>query len=174
MDSESRFVAGQTAMYLNSRRGTPSYREITAFNWDIAPLPRGESEAGVLHSDGYCLSALAENKEAAWRFIEFANSPEGQTIIAGSGRTVPSLVAVAESPAFLAPEQPPSRSYVFTESAATLRRVPTISTWEEIERVASEEIERAFYGDITPEQAAALADSRAEEYFLLASFADGE
>jgi hypothetical protein len=46
--------------------------------------------------------------------------------------------------------------------------VPVISTWDEIERVASEEIERAFYGDITAEMAATLAVQRTEEYFLLA------
>ncbi|NJN54529.1 MAG: extracellular solute-binding protein [Anaerolineae bacterium] len=99
-DSESRFVAGTTAMFLDSRRGTPSYREIESFTWDVAPLPRGKQEAGVLHSDGYCLSSRATNKEAAWQFIEFANSAEGQTIVAQSGRTVPSLISVAESAAF--------------------------------------------------------------------------
>ena len=51
LDSESRFIEGTTAMYFNSRRGTPTYREITAFDWDIAPLPRGTQSAGVLHSD---------------------------------------------------------------------------------------------------------------------------
>jgi multiple sugar transport system substrate-binding protein len=92
MDSESRFIAGITAMFLDSRRGTPTFREIEAFSWDVAPLPNGESSAGILHSDAYCMSASTENKEAAWQFIEFANSIEGQTIIAQSGRTVPSLM----------------------------------------------------------------------------------
>ncbi|MCA9969218.1 MAG: sugar ABC transporter substrate-binding protein [Anaerolineales bacterium] len=166
-DSESRFIAGTTAMFLNSRRGTPTYREIDRFVWDVAPLPRGKSEAGILHSDAYCLSATAENKDAAWTFIEFANSVEGQTLIAGSGRTVPSLMAVAESDAFLNPAQLPARSQVWLDTAATLRAVPVISTWEEIESAANEEIERAFYGDITAEEAAALAVQRTEEYFLL-------
>ncbi len=166
-DSESRFVAGTTAMFLDSRRGTPSYREIESFTWDVAPLPRGKQEAGVLHSDGYCLSSAAENKDAAWQFIEFANSPEGQTIVAQSGRTVPSLMAVAESPAFLDPTKPPARSRVWLDTADTLRQVPLISTWMEIENTASEEIERAFYGDISPQDAGESARLRTEEYFLL-------
>ncbi len=45
--------------------------------------------------------------------------------------------------------------------------VPLISTWEEIESTASEEIERAFYGDISAEEAAILARDRTEEYFAL-------
>ena len=168
LDSESRFIEGTTAMYFNSRRGTPTYREITAFDWDIAPLPRGTQSAGVLHSDGYCLSAVAADKDAAWRFIEFANSAEGQTIIAGSGRTVPSIMSVAESEAFLDPNTRPARSRVFLDTIPELRLVPRLSTWDEIESTGSEEVERAFYGDITPEEAALLARQRTEEYFQLA------
>jgi multiple sugar transport system substrate-binding protein len=167
-DSESRFVAGRTAMYLNSRRGTPTYREITDFTWDIAPLPRGQTSAGILHSDAYCLSRTTENKPDAWTFIEYANSVEGQTVIAKTGRTVPSLIAVAESAAFLDPTQPPRRSRVMLDTIPALRRVPVISTWEEIEKTASEEIERAFYGDISAAEAATLAVQRTQEYFLLA------
>ena len=166
-DSESRFLAGTTAMYLNSRRGVPTYREIDSFTWDVASLPNNKTSAGILHSDAYCLSQTTVNKEAAWQFIEFANSVEGQTIIAGSGRTVPSLIAVAESDAFLNPSQPPSRAHVYLDNASVMRRVPVISTWEEIESVADEEIERAFYGDITVEEAAQLAFWRTEEYFFM-------
>lgn len=167
LDSESRFLAGTTAMYLNSRRGTPTYREIEAFTWDIAPLPRGVEQAGILHSDAYCLAAATPNKDAAWTFVEFANSAEGQQIIAHSGRTVPSLIEVAESAAFLDPSLPPARSRVFLDTIHALRLVPIISTWEEIEIVASEEIERAFYGDITALDAGRLARDRTEEYFGL-------
>ena len=163
--SESRFLAGATAMYLNSRRGTPTYREIERFDWDVAPLPRHKEDAAILHSDGYCLSRAAEDKEAAWTFIEFANSVAGQSLVVASGRTVPSLREVAESPLFLDDGLRPARSYVFIENAGRARRVPVISTWEEIERTADVEIERAFYGDISAEEAAQLAVQRTEEYF---------
>jgi multiple sugar transport system substrate-binding protein len=168
LDSESRFIAGQTAMFLNSRRGTPTYREIKHFVWDIAPLPKKILSAGILHSDGYCLSRRAANKEAAWTFIEFANSPDGQAIVATSGRTVPSLIKVAESEAFLDPTQPPSRSRIFLDTIESLHRVPIMSRWDEIEKVASQEVERAFYGDISVEEAIILMTQRTDEYFLQA------
>ncbi len=78
---------------------------------------------------------------------------------------MPSLKQVAESEAFLDSSMPPSRAQVFINNAPILRRVPVISTWQEIEGVADQEIERAFYGDITVEQAAQLAFQRTEEYF---------
>jgi multiple sugar transport system substrate-binding protein len=145
----------------------PTYREIDSFTWDVASLPNNKTSADILHSDAYCLSQTTVNKEAAWQFIEFANSVEGQTILAGSGRTVPSLIAVAESDAFLNPSQPPSRAQVYLDNASVMRRVPVISTWQEIESVADEEIERAFYGDITVEEAAQLTFWRTEEYFFM-------
>lgn len=168
-DSQSRFVAGLTAMYVDSRRVTPTLREIEDFQWDVAPLPNGKTSANVLHSDGYCLSATAENPQAAWSFIEFANSVVGQTIVAKSGRTVPSLIAVAQSEAFLDSAKAPSRSQIWLDNTAISHILPVISTWEEIEGTADQEIERVFYGDIDPTTAAQLAVQRTEEYFLLAA-----
>jgi multiple sugar transport system substrate-binding protein len=97
-------------MLLNSRRGLPTYREIKDFDWDVAALPAGKQAATVLHADGYCMAAASKNKPAAWAFAEFANSAEGQTIVAKTGRTVPSLRSVAASPAFLDPASKPKSS----------------------------------------------------------------
>lgn len=171
-DSESRFVAGTTAMFLDSRRSTPTFREIDRFTWDVAPLPQGKRPAGIVHSDAYCLSKTTANKEAAWTFIEFANSVEGQTIIAQTGRTVPSLIAVAESEAFLAPNQLPRRSRVWLDTIPILQLVPVLSTWQEVESTANEELERAFYGEVDVPTAVRQATQRTEEYFLLGTTAE--
>jgi len=48
-----------------------------------------------------------------------------------------------------------------------LQTVPVISNWQEVESTANDEIERAFYGDITVEETAHLAFTRTEEYFQL-------
>jgi multiple sugar transport system substrate-binding protein len=163
--SEDRFIGGTTAMFLNSRRGVPTYRQIDDFAWDIAPLPRRVQPAGILHSDAYCMAAAAEDKEAAWTFIEYANSPEGQATIAGSGRTVPSLVEVAQSEAFLEPGADPARSDIFLSSLADLRAVPVMATWADIEEVAGEELERAFYGDVSVDQAIEAMVARTTPFF---------
>jgi ABC-type glycerol-3-phosphate transport system substrate-binding protein len=109
-DEETRFLNGRLAMVFSSRRSTPSFWTITAFDWDIAPLPKHEEPAGILHSDAYCLTRASQEKDAAWRFMEFALGPEGQRITAQSGRTVPSLKEVAESNAFLDPSAEPANS----------------------------------------------------------------
>lgn len=164
-DSESRFQNGRTAMFFESRRAVPTLREIETFDWDVAPMPQGTQPAGILHSDAYCMSAKTQNKDAAWSFIEFANSPEGQEIIAKTGRTVPSLKAVAESEVFLESTEKPQRSKVFLDVIPIIRAVPTMDTWEDIENTVNNELERAFYGQATVEEAMATAKERTQGFF---------
>jgi multiple sugar transport system substrate-binding protein len=144
-DDETRFQNGRTAMVLSSRRATPAFRTITSFDWDVAPLPRHRRPAGILHSDAYCLTKASGNKEAAWRFMEFALGPQGQRITARSGRTVPSLIDVSKSKAFLDPTAKPANSRVFLDTIPVIRRIPTISTWPEIEDASEPILEVGLY-----------------------------
>jgi multiple sugar transport system substrate-binding protein len=157
-DDESRFANGRLAMLLSSRRATPTFRTITAFDWDVAPLPRFAEPAGILHSDAYCMTRASDEKDATWRFIEFANSPDGQRIVAGTGRTVPSLKEVANSDAFLDPSAKPRNSKVFLDGIPTIKRVPTISTWPEIEDAAEGVLENGLYLGRPAEQVARELD----------------
>jgi multiple sugar transport system substrate-binding protein len=153
-DEDTRFLNGRLAMVLSSRRSTPSFRTITKFDWDIAALPKHEQPAGILHSDAYCLTKDSDEKDAAWRFMEFALGPEGQRITAQSGRTVPSLKEVAESDSFLDPAAKPANSRVFLDTIDVIRRVPNVSTWPEIEDAAEPIIETGLYQGVTAEEAA--------------------
>jgi multiple sugar transport system substrate-binding protein len=144
-DEESRFVNGRLAMVISSRRVTTTFRTITGFDWDVAELPTYGSPANILHSDAYCITRSSKHKDAAWRFVEYAMSAEGQRIIAATGRTVPSHIEVSKSDAFLDPAKPPANAQVWLDAIPTLRRVPTVSTWPEIEDVTNGILENAMY-----------------------------
>ena len=163
--SESRFLNGRLAMFLNSRRGVPTYRTITSFDWDVAPLPRRRQRASILHADAYCMPKASKAKAATWTFIEFANSPEGQRSIAASGRTVPSLRTVAESPAFLDPGARPQSSRVFLSEIPYLQAVPVTEGWVDVEDLAGEELARAYYGRASVDEVIATATRRAAAFF---------
>jgi multiple sugar transport system substrate-binding protein len=163
--SESRFLNGRTAMFLNSRRGTPTARAVEGLDWDVAALPTGVEPAGILHSDAYCMAAATEDKDAAWTFIEFANSPVGQAIVAESGRTVPSLIEVATSEAFLDPGVAPANSAVWLETVDTLRAVPVMAAWVDIEEITGDELERAFYGQVPVDEAIDAMVTRTAPFF---------
>ena len=143
-DLESMFAAGGLGMLLSSRRDTPEFREVQTLKWDVAPLPVAEQEAGILHSDAYCMSRDGD-VDAALQFLAFATGERGETITALGGRTVPSLEKVATSGAFLNPTERPRNSEVFLDAIPHIRATPVIPTWPEIEDVAEEILTRAFY-----------------------------
>ncbi len=153
-ESEARFLAGTLGMYLNSRKSVPTLRTIEDFTWDVAPLPvaPGGQPVTILHGDAYCMAAASTVQDQAWRFVEFANSTEGQTILARSGRTVPSRLDVARSPAFLRPDVPPASAQVFVEVIPTIRSVPHTATWSRVEGEADEILEALYYGRVDREE----------------------
>jgi multiple sugar transport system substrate-binding protein len=144
-DLETMFASGKLGMLLSSRRDTPEFREVIELKWDVAALPVGEEPAGILHSDAYCVSAEADNIDAAFEFVSFAAGEKGQTLTALGGRTVPSLESVATSGAFLNPVESPANSQVFLDAVPTIRATPVLPTWPEIEDIAEEILTRAFY-----------------------------
>lgn len=152
-DSESRFLSGTLGMLLDSRKAVPTLRTVKDFRWDVAPLPvaPGGEPATILHGDAYCISRDGADPDAAWAFAEFANSRRGQTILARSGRTVPSRLDVARSPAFLEPDQPPRSAQVFLDAVPTVRAVPHSATWSPAEKRADDILAAMFYEQVTRE-----------------------
>lgn len=151
--SQARFEHGTLGMFFQSRRVTTAFRSITAFDWDVAPLPSQAQSATILHADGLCIPTQAAHPALAWELIEFANSVRGQQIMSTTGRTVPSNRAVAESEYFLDPNAKPAHSQVWIDVIPGIRSAPVLKDWEEIEEHANEAIEHAYYGDDTAAEA---------------------
>ena len=149
---DERFLEGSVAMFMSSRRDVPLLRSITGFEWDVAPFPTDVEPASVLHSDGFCVAKGADT-DAAWSWIEFALGPEGQEVLARSGRSVPSLRAVAESPAFLDPGDPPASSRVFLDALERMHRLPTTENWVELEQRADDILAELYYGRLEMDEA---------------------
>lgn len=168
-DDLSRFMNGRAAMYLQSRRVVPTLREIDSFTWDVAPLPVDKEPAGILHSDAFCMSASTAHKEEAWAFIEYALGAEGQTILAQTGRTVPSMKSVAESPVFLDADAKPASSHVFLDTIPYLRRTPSLAVWPEIEDIFGSEFQKALYEGFDMDKAIVNTESRSRSVFERAS-----
>ena len=167
-DDESRFVNGRLAMLLQSRRSTPAFRRITTFDWDVAPLPRFREPASLLDADAYCMTRASKEKDAAWRFMEFALGPQGQRITARTGRDVPSLKEVAGSEAFLDPARRPRSSRVFLDAIPASRHVPVVSTWPKIEDATDAVLANALYRGLLPERVARDLDEATRPMFARA------
>jgi multiple sugar transport system substrate-binding protein len=159
-----RFIEGHLAMYMSSRRDVPALRLVDNFTWDVAPFPASERQTSVLHSDAFCI-ARGVDVDAAWKFVEFAGGPEGQRVLARGGRMVPSLRSVARSPAFLQPDEPPRNARVFLDAFEGMRRLPNTANWPAVEDSASLAFKRAYYAEMTVEQAIARVEAETDGKF---------
>ena len=154
-------------MFIDSRRATTGLREVQGLDFDVAPLPKDVTAANMLHSDAYCMARPSKNKDAAYRFVEFAVGRKGAELIAKTGRTVPSLKSVAESAAFLDPNQKPASAQVWLDNIALIKRLPNIQTWNEIESKVTTQLHDWFYS--TEEVATLIAAVAADTRGLFAS-----
>lgn len=157
---EERFEEGTLAMLLETRRATVGFRAVKDLDFDVAPLPIYKKPAPILRSDGYCIPSSSKNKDAAWRFVEYAAGPTGATILATAGASVPSLKSVATSNAFLDPTKKPGATQVWLDNIDGMQRVPQLSTWPEVERKTESILEEAlFEGGNASEIAEELSES---------------
>jgi multiple sugar transport system substrate-binding protein len=150
-----RFLAGQLGMYFDSRREVPAFREIEDFDWDVVRFP---GDTSVLHTDGLCVAADGD-AEAAKAFVDFASGPEGQRLLARSGRIVPSLEGVDVDLA------PPASSQVWVDQLPDLRSLPTTRDFGRVEEEADLALEEAFYGELTLDEAIERIERRTSGRF---------
>ena len=166
VNSASRFILGNVAMYIGGRSATPTFRTISSFSWDVAPLPVGIQSASLLESSGYCIASRSETIKPAWAFVEFAAGPIGQSIAASSGSFVPALRKIAESAVFLQGEKLPGNSQVWLDAQTYLKHFPAVPHWMEIESIYNNNIANAFYGKIVLEEAVQSAATSSAVLFV--------
>lgn len=147
--AEDRFAQGELAMFIDSRRAVPAFRKADGLDFDVVALPKDKESATLLASDAYCVSKASKNLALARAFSAYAVGPDGGTVLAESGRTVPSLRSVAESAAYLAPGKKPASSRVWLDVVPTARRLPNVANWNEAEVTASDALEQYFAGKAT-------------------------
>ncbi|HEX8002821.1 MAG TPA: sugar ABC transporter substrate-binding protein [Mycobacteriales bacterium] len=144
--AEDRFAQGELAMFVDSRRAVPAFRKAAGLDFDVAPLPKDKTAATLLASDAYCVAKASKNAALAREFARYAVGPDGGKVLAESGRTVPSLKSLAESAAYLAPDQKPKSARVWLDVIPTVRRLPNVANWNEAESTATDLLEQYFAG----------------------------
>lgn len=103
----------------------PGYRQIEDFRWDFAPLPRapGREPANVVLTVAWALSSRSAHPQEAWQLVRHLCSPAAQAAAAPLGLAVPTLRAVAESPAFLDPARAPRNDRAYLDQAEHARGI---------------------------------------------------
>lgn len=95
------FLTGRLAMSSEGSWMIKGFSAADHFQWDVAPLPKGEQSVGVVNGLGNAIYSGSKQKDAAWELVKFLGSRPYQESLARSGTSIPALRSVAESPIYL-------------------------------------------------------------------------
>ena len=125
------FDTGKVAMQLFGSWMIPTY-ETLPFNWGVAPIPSGpEGRVPAAFPNGMGIGYGTENREAAWEWIKFCTSEEGQQIIAEEGLAQPTLESIMDSEAFMSASEKADMSIV-KEALLESKGPNAVARWAEI------------------------------------------
>ncbi|MEV4470650.1 sugar ABC transporter substrate-binding protein [Nonomuraea sp. NPDC049504] len=81
------FEAGKLAMYWGGSWNVAEFskNEYTKDKVDVAPLPKGEQQATIIHGVANVVSAKTEHPEQAWEFVKFLGSQQAADLLGKKG-----------------------------------------------------------------------------------------
>lgn len=142
------------------------YRKDAPFQWGIAavPAPVGGQTASNIGGEHLILFKNSAQKEAVWKFMTFLTSSETQLRWDKETGFMPVRKSVGENPEYLKwVNETEPRMLPFVEGMPFAHTRPATPLYNEISDAFSREIQKAYLGDSTPEQALAAAENAVNE-----------
>ncbi len=127
-----------------------------AGKWKVAPHPSSKNPGSYLGGTGLVIPAKAANKEAAWKFIQFAMQPENQIGVYKNAGAAPALTAALQSPEVNAadPYFGGQQAFgVFLEAMKTAHHFPYVRQWSDIDAAFTTAMQEIALGQKTAQQA---------------------
>lgn len=126
-------------------------------NVALAPLPAGAEQASFIGGANLAVFKDAENRDAAWKFVEWLSRPEVQVEWYNEVTDLPSVASAWEDPAIADDEY----LVTFGEQLETAVAPPSIPTWEEVASVIDTELERLCKSGADPQEVATAIQQQA-------------
>lgn len=135
--------------------------------WKVALHPYGKQPGSYLGGTGLVIPAQSKQKEAAWKFIEYAMRVENQIGVYTYAGAAPALTAALQSPEVNAPDPyfGGQKTFdVFLEAMKTAKHFPYVRQWSDIDTAFSTGMEQIGLGqksvkDALDEAAAEATDA---------------
>lgn len=99
-DTADLFAAGKAAISWQGSWNIGTYGDELAFNWDIATIPTDEKKYNTLHTGFYSINSKSQNKDAAFKVIEYLMGEEGQTINSKASGNPSAIKSIADKGAW--------------------------------------------------------------------------
>ncbi len=162
------FTNGQIGMYISGSwaAGLIFNKEITTFDYDVAPLPMGKKRASFI--GGACWGILkgGKHKKEAWELVKFMTSPSMQKHFAEKKQIIPSRKSVAESGAYLYLKDKPRKKQVFIDAIEYGYPLPKVECSVEMNYLIANEITLAVLGKKTAKECCIKAAKYADEILM--------
>jgi multiple sugar transport system substrate-binding protein len=158
---ESGFIAGDYGMFFSGPWHVGILNDAgkkIKGKWAIAPMPRRQTGTSFVGGSNLVVFNASKNKDAAWKFVEFAAKPETQTLWYKTVADLPSNKAAWESGELTGQEE----LQVFRTQLEDAKSAPNVATWEQLATKINDHIERAALGRTTPAEAAAAMQQDAQ------------
>jgi multiple sugar transport system substrate-binding protein len=128
------FGTGKVGMLLGNPSQAQAFQKITAFKWDVAPLPVGKGGKRGTGGGGtaWSIAKASKNVDAAWAFLKYITTPQAQLDEVAAGATTPSRKSVVTSKEFQNPDKPPKNAKSFAEAQGYVVRDPVNTVWTDI------------------------------------------
>jgi len=148
------FQNDKLAMAFGNHALIPGFAATPGLRWDVVCLPQGKYRVNVADGAGYVITNGSRNKEAAWTFLKWLESPKGQAIFTESGIAVPARRSVGQADVFLK-QRPPHNASVFLEETERGRPNPIFKAVQEIEHLFEEAFKPVWQGQMSAREAVA-------------------
>lgn len=154
------FTGQNAAMGIYGHYLIPTLEAEADFEWGTTVLPSGPVNRNSFASGaGYTLSSQTDHPEEAWALISHMAGADGIRAFMDVGSITPSRISLYDSDEFLSREA----SQAFSAQADHLTPVPIAPEWNEYYDVIMSELEAAYRGDVSLDEATATIDDRLDE-----------
>ncbi|MHB1064729.1 MAG: sugar ABC transporter substrate-binding protein [Georgenia sp.] len=126
-------------------------------NVGLAPLPAGAQQASFIGGANLGVFKDAQNRDAAWKFVDWLSQPEVQAEWYKTVNDLPSVTSAWDDPTIAGDKY----LNVFGEQLKTAVAPPSIPTWEEVASVIDTDLERLTKSGADPQEIATSIQKQA-------------
>ena len=148
------FVGGRLAMLAGGGNWNTYRTQISSFQWDIVPYPKGKARRGHTATPLlFMIPTGTKSPEQAFTFLMHLVSNDAQKILAAKGFRMPPKKAQANGPLWLRPELPPKNQKLWAEAMDGATWEPAIPQREKLRRTYRPALSPIWDGQQTAQDA---------------------
>ncbi len=160
--TESDFASGKVPMFISGpwmmaavekAGGGDAFKD----KYDVMLMPKKESATSFIGGSNLAVFKNTQNRDAAWKFVEFLSKPETQVEWYGLTTDLPAVQSAWEDPSLTAD----AKLAKFGEQLKSALAPPSVATWEQVSASFDAQVEQVAKAGADPTAALATVQSEA-------------